>query len=168
MIFDDLPLTALHAVMAQAEWQRLFVAISRCEPIVEPSPVVDAFFAHHGVRPAWQPQPVFDPSRLPRIERSRAERYVSVLVQRELAYGVPRLPPEMARRAAALFLESFGPTTAFYPSISLTSEVLLAKERNAPTGYGVMTGLFGSTLEEGVFAIDPAGCVGALFVGDED
>ena len=31
-----------------------------------------------------------------------------------------------------------------------------------------MTTIFGNTFEEGVFAIDPAGHIGALFVGDED
>ena len=32
----------------------------------------------------------------------------------------------------------------------------------------VFAQIFGNTLEEGVFAIDPAGLIGAFFVGDED
>ena len=40
--------------------------------------------------------------------------------------------------------------------------------RRRPTSFSVLTGIFGSTLEEGLFAIDPAGYVGAVFVGDED
>jgi hypothetical protein len=47
-------------------------------------------------------------------------------------------------------------------------DVLFAKEHDQPCGFAVVTGIFGSTLEEGLFAIDPAGYVGALFVGDED
>ncbi|HVJ19733.1 MAG TPA: hypothetical protein VM686_30150 [Polyangiaceae bacterium] len=167
--FVDVTLDELRGLLDQADWQELFVAVSRCTEFAgNASDVVDAFLEHHRVTPRWIQRAVFNPERLPALDRSMAERYVAVLLQRELAYGTARLPREVALRGAALFLEPFGAGTVFYPSISLTAEVLTAKERDQPCGYGVYTGIFGSTLEEGIFAVDPGGCIGALFVGDED
>jgi hypothetical protein len=169
MEFEDLALDELRALLRGASWQKLLVAIARCPPIREPrSAVVTEYLRHCGVTPVWQQQPVFDPAQLPALDRSMTERYIAVLLQHELAYGCDRLARAAAEAAARLFLEPFGASADFYASVGIDADVLDAKERNLPCGYVVYTGIFGSTLEQGVFAVDRDGCIGLLFVGDED
>ena len=73
-----------------------------------------------------------------------------------------------AASAAAVFFAPFGATTQWFATIDVTPELLDAKERGRPHGFGVHGGLFGCTLEEGLIGFDPEGLIGAVFVGDED
>jgi len=169
MAFEDLPLAELRALLAEpaCEWMHLFVEVGRFVPAGLLAPeLVDAFMKHHGLTTGWR-QPL-NLAALPAVDRPTAERYLAGVLRRELAYDTARFAPETARRAAALFLAPFGPASTFHASISVTPELLAAREQRRPISYSVLTGIFGSTLEEGLFAIDPAGHVGAVFVGDED
>ena len=169
MVFEDVSLDELRGLLGSpdCEWLHLFVEISRFAPSGKPaSELVGAFMEHHRLTTGWR-RPL-DLARLPAVDRLTAERYLTTVLQRELAYGTQRLSAGTARRAAALFLAPFGPTATFHPSISVTADLLAAREQGRPTSYSVLTGIFGSTLEEGLFAIDAAGCIGAVFVGDED
>lgn len=169
MTFEDDPLDELRALLSNpdCEWLHLFLGVSRFAPDGMPAPeLIDAFMKHHRLTTGWR-QPL-SLARLPAVDRLTAARYLATVLQRELAYDTERLPAETARRAATLFLAPFGPAATFHPSISVTPDLLAAREQNRPTSFSVLTGIFGSTLEEGLFAIDSAGCVGAVFVGDED
>jgi hypothetical protein len=156
----------LRGLLAEATWQQLFAETAAFSPPGSPpAEAVKALFAHHQITPAWR---AFDLERLQRVDRATAERFLAILLQYELAYGTPRLEQAKARDAAARFLRPFGGAAVLFSSIELTTAVLVAKETHAPCSFGVRAGILGSTLEEGLIAFDPAGMVGALFVGDED
>jgi len=153
----------LLTLLDTAEWQCRFVAVTRVEAHLTDKEAVDHLLRTEGIDTTW-----FAFDSLTPIERTLAERYLPVLFQWELAYGTPRLGVDDARRAAEMFLSTFGPQTRFYATIGLTSDIVTAMEKRAPVSYGVACGVFGSTLESGVFAIDPGGVVGGVDIGDED
>lgn len=153
----------LVTLLDTTEWQLRFVAVMHFEPHLPDEEAVLHLLRSHGIDTTWF---VFD--RLTPIDHSLAERYLPVLFRFELAYGTPRLGIADAKRAAELFLSSFGPETRFYATISLTSDLVTKMVTRAPASYGCASGVFGSTLESGVFAVDPAGVVGGIDIGDED
>jgi hypothetical protein len=157
-------LDELLALLDTADWQRRFVAVTPMEEVMDDEAAIRHLLRTEGIEsPSW-----FEPARLTRIDRALAERYLPVLFQRELAYDTERLRIEDARRAAELFLSPFGPETRFYATINLTTELVATMEKNAPVSYSLASGIFGSTLESGLFAVDPDGLVGGVDVGDED
>ncbi|MFN0253744.1 MAG: hypothetical protein ACKV2T_43145 [Kofleriaceae bacterium] len=153
----------LLTLLDTTEWQRRFVAVTHVEPGLADKDAVLHLLRTQGIDATWF---VFD--NLTPIERTLAEHYLPVLLRWELAYGTPRLGVGDARRAAEMFLSCFGPHTRFYATIGLTSDIVTAMETRAPVSYGTTGGVFGSTLESGVFAIDPRGVVGGIDIGDED
>jgi hypothetical protein len=169
-MFEDLPLDELRALLGEDfSAGNVLVEVARCPPVPEPSPeLFDDFLRHHQVKVGWSPKPLFNPKALRLIDRSTAARYIAVIAERDLVFHERRLPRATAEGVASSFLAPFGPRSWFYPNISLDEKLLVEKEENRPSGYGVYTHIFGNTLEEGVFAIDPDGHIGAFFVGEED
>lgn len=159
MAAHDELLTLLDTV----EWQRRFVAVARVERDLTDKEAVLHLLRREGIDTRWFAFDSFTP-----IERTLAERYLPMLFRWELAYGTPRLGADDAKRAAEMFLSWFGPQTRFYATIGLTSDIVTSMEQRAPVSYAVAGGVFGSTLESGVFAIDPGGVVGGVDIGDED
>ncbi len=157
-------LDELLALLDTTEWQSRFVAITRTDPDLADGDAVLHLLRANGVEiPAW-----FSFERLTTIDRALAERYLPVLFRWELAYGTERLAAADARRAAELFLAPLGPQTRFYATIHLSPELVTALEQQGPASYACTLGVFGSTLESGLFAVDPAGLVGGVDIGDED
>jgi hypothetical protein len=152
----------LRRLLATEGWQQLFAEVATVSPMDSPQDAVTTFFGHYQITPR------FTLERMAVVDRATAERFVAVLLQHELAYKNPRLPRAEAVAAAAAFLHPFGAATRFYANIDLTPEILAAKEAGAPCSFCVNAHLFDSTFEAGLIAFDPAGLVGALFVGDED
>lgn len=152
----------LRRILATEEWQELFAEVATVLPMDSPQAAVTAFFRHYQITPQ------FTLARMTMVDRATAERFVAVLLQYELAYKTPRLSRAKAIAAAAAFLHPFGPAARFYANLDLTPEILAAKEARAPCNIGANAHLFDSTFEGGLIAFDPAGLVGALFVGDED
>ena len=89
----DLPMDDLRGLLGPDFSANLLVAVSSCAPIAAPQPEqVDRFLGHHLIKVGWKPWPTFDPQRLTLIDRATAERYLIVVLQRDLAYGEERLP----------------------------------------------------------------------------
>jgi hypothetical protein len=153
----------LVTLLDTTEWQLRFVAVTHVEPHLTDKEAVLQLLRTKNIDTTW-----FTFDSLTPIDRSLAERYLPVLFRFELAYGTPRLGVADAKRAAALFLSSFGPETRFYATIALTPDLVTKMETRAPASYGCTSGVFGSTLESGVFAVDPSGIVGGIDIGDED
>jgi hypothetical protein len=154
----------LFAVLDTADWQQRFVAVARCEPGVSVGDAILGLLRNEGVAiPSW-----FEVEKLTPIDRALAERYLPILLRWELAYGTERLDAADARLAAELFLAPFGPATHFHATIMLTPDLVAAMEKRGPCSYGLTLGIFGSTLESALFAVDPDGLVGGIDIGDED
>jgi hypothetical protein len=169
-MFEDLELTELRAVLDPDEFQELFVEIARCPPIDKPrTEHVRDFLRHHQEKFRREPSDrVFNPKWPAAVDRAIAERYLAVLFQWDLVWGMERFPRTQALRAAGLFLAPFGPGSWFHPTIDLDGDNI-ARRDDPRQGCGASPrGFFGTTFEEGLFAFDPAGHVGALFVGEED
>jgi len=152
----------LRRLLAAEEWQELFAEVAAVSPMDSPQDAVTAFF--RSCRITAQ----FTLERMAVVDRATAERFVALILQYELAYKTPRLSRAKAIAAAAAFLHPFGTAARFYANIDLTPEILAAKEARASCTFCVNAHLFDSTFEAGLIAFDPAGVVGALFVGDED
>lgn len=152
----------LRTLLATEEWNELFAEVASVSPAASPQQAVNALFGHYQITPQLTLE------RMTVIDRAMAERYVAILLQYELAYKTPRLSRPNAVAAAAAFLHPFGTGARLFASVNLTPEILAAKEVNRSHSFATYGYVFGSTCEQGVIAFDPAGVVGALFVGDED